>query len=225
MPYTFTVASGTPQKAEADLLAVPVFSGRALGPGAKAVNAGLDGTLAAFMGEAGFEGKVDEVLVVPAAGVAARAVLLVGLGDRGKVTPETVRRAGAALARKATKARTVATTILDAVPAGPERAAAAQALAEGVTLGGYRFLRYKQKSDPPVTEKVIVLGRKDSDLQAALDRGVAVGFGLLTCDTEEQALDRAGLPGSREDKGYEAASAALLTATTLRRVRRRYETP
>ena len=60
--------------------------------------------------------------------------------------------------------------------------------------------------------------------RVALDHGVAVGFGLLTCDTDEQALDRAGLPGSREDKGYEAASAALVTATTLRRIRRPSET-
>jgi len=50
----------------------------------------------------------------------------------------------------------------------------------------------------------------------ALDHGVAVGFGLLTCDTEQQALDRAGLEGSQEDKGYEATVAALLTARTLR---------
>jgi 6,7-dimethyl-8-ribityllumazine synthase len=54
----------------------------------------------------------------------------------------------------------------------------------------------------------------------AVDTGVAVGFGLLTCDTEEQALARAGLEGSSEDKGYEATSAALVTAMTLRRIRR-----
>ncbi len=52
--------------------------------------------------------------------------------------------------------------------------------------------------------------------RVALDAGIPVGFGLLTCDTEEQALDRAGLPGSRESKGYEATAAALLTAQTLR---------
>jgi len=46
--------------------------------------------------------------------------------------------------------------------------------------------------------------------------GVPVGFGVLTCDTDEQARDRAGLPGSREDKGYEAAQAALATVVTLR---------
>ena len=45
--------------------------------------------------------------------------------------------------------------------------------------------------------------------------GVPVGFGVLTCDTEEQALDRAGLAGSREDKGHEAAMAAVVTAVTL----------
>ncbi|HET8717453.1 MAG TPA: 6,7-dimethyl-8-ribityllumazine synthase, partial [Nocardioidaceae bacterium] len=43
-----------------------------------------------------------------------------------------------------------------------------------------------------------------------------------TCDDEQQALDRAGLEGSREDKGYEAASAALVTASTLRKIRRGY---
>lgn len=46
--------------------------------------------------------------------------------------------------------------------------------------------------------------------------GVPVGFGVLTCDDEAQALDRAGLEGSREDKGAEAAEAAVATAVTLR---------
>ncbi|MGN6781842.1 MAG: 6,7-dimethyl-8-ribityllumazine synthase [Marmoricola sp.] len=57
--------------------------------------------------------------------------------------------------------------------------------------------------------------------RVALETGTPIGFGLLTCDTVEQALDRAGLEHSREDKGYEATSAALLTAQTLRRIRRR----
>ena len=52
----------------------------------------------------------------------------------------------------------------------------------------------------------------------ALDHTVAVGFGVLTCDTEQQALDRAGLEGSSEDKGHEATSAALATARVLGRV-------
>ena len=46
--------------------------------------------------------------------------------------------------------------------------------------------------------------------------GTPVGFGVLTCDNEEQALDRAGLEGSSEDKGYEAFQAAVLTELALR---------
>ncbi|MFC8733909.1 6,7-dimethyl-8-ribityllumazine synthase [Luteimicrobium sp. NPDC057192] len=46
--------------------------------------------------------------------------------------------------------------------------------------------------------------------------GVPVGFGVLTCDDEQQALDRAGLPGSKEDKGAEAAEAAVATVVALR---------
>jgi 6,7-dimethyl-8-ribityllumazine synthase len=55
----------------------------------------------------------------------------------------------------------------------------------------------------------------DGLARVALDHDVPVGFGLLTCDTEAQALDRAGLPGSGEDKGYEAAHAAMATALAV----------
>ena len=56
----------------------------------------------------------------------------------------------------------------------------------------------------------------DGLTRVAVDTGVPVGFGVLTCDTEEQARDRAGLAGSREDKGHEAALAAVATAQVVR---------
>jgi 6,7-dimethyl-8-ribityllumazine synthase len=56
--------------------------------------------------------------------------------------------------------------------------------------------------------------------RVSVDSGVPVGFGLLTCDDERQALDRAGLEGSQEDKGHEAALAAVATAVTLRDLHR-----
>ncbi|MCW2829688.1 MAG: 6,7-dimethyl-8-ribityllumazine synthase [Aeromicrobium sp.] len=52
--------------------------------------------------------------------------------------------------------------------------------------------------------------------RVALDTGVPIGFGLLTTDDEAQALDRAGLAGSREDKGREAVEAALSAWNVLR---------
>ena len=53
----------------------------------------------------------------------------------------------------------------------------------------------------------------------SLDSHTPVGNGVLTVDTESQALDRAGLPGSAEDKGREAVLAALDTARVLRSLR------
>lgn len=56
----------------------------------------------------------------------------------------------------------------------------------------------------------------DGLTRVALDTRTPIGFGVLTTDNESQALDRAGLPGSIEDKGAEAASAAIMTAVVLR---------
>lgn len=55
--------------------------------------------------------------------------------------------------------------------------------------------------------------------QVSILTGKPVGFGVLTLDDEQQGLDRAGLPGSKEDKGAEAAEAAVATALVLRGIR------
>jgi 6,7-dimethyl-8-ribityllumazine synthase len=60
----------------------------------------------------------------------------------------------------------------------------------------------------------------DGLTRVAVDTGVPIGFGLLTCDTEAQALDRCGMADSSEDKGREAVMAAVETALLLRKVRR-----
>ena len=52
--------------------------------------------------------------------------------------------------------------------------------------------------------------------EVSVSTGTPIGFGVLTCDTEEQALDRAGLEGASEDKGYEAFAAAVNTVAALR---------
>ena len=46
-------------------------------------------------------------------------------------------------------------------------------------------------------------------MHASLTRSKPIGFGVLMCDNLEQATARAGLPGSKEDKGYDSALAAL----------------
>ena len=125
--------------------------------------------------------------------------------------------------------------ITDALLAGAQRA-----LAE-VNAGSVTVLRVPGAFELPVATKVladtgadavVALGvvirggtphfeyvcsaATDGLTRVAVETGIPVGFGLLTCDTAEQAFDRAGVPGSSEDKGWEAAMAAVETALTLR---------
>lgn len=55
--------------------------------------------------------------------------------------------------------------------------------------------------------------------RVSLDESTPIGNGVLTCDTERQAIERAGFADSVEDKGAEATVAALETALRLRELR------
>lgn len=121
----------------------------------------------------------------------------------------------------------VAEVLLVRVPGTFELPVVAEALAGG---HGGRGLPDGLPYDAVVALGVVVRGETphfdyvcraatDGLTRVALDTGVPVGFGVLTCDDEEQALARAGLPGSEEDKGREAAQAAVATALTLRGLR------
>ncbi|MGO1839947.1 MAG: 6,7-dimethyl-8-ribityllumazine synthase [Candidatus Microbacterium stercoravium] len=125
-------------------------------------------------------------------------------------------------------------TISDALLAGAERMLE-QANAD------YRVVRVAGAFELPVVSKaaldkgadaVVALGviirggtphfeyisasATDGLTRVALDTGKPVGFGVLTTDDEQQALVRAGLPESREDKGFEAADAAVRAVLALR---------
>jgi len=128
-------------------------------------------------------------------------------------------------------------TISDGLIAGAERVLAASG-------ASWRLVRVPGSFELPVAAKaaldagadaVVALGviirggtphfefvssaATDGLTRVALDTGKPVGFGVLTLDDEQQGLDRAGLEGSREDKGAEAADAALRTALLLRELR------
>lgn len=170
MTIKATLSSTTPDRARADLLAVPVFKGRKLGPGLNGVAAALRGAEAA-----GFDGAPGEVLIVPAPdGVAAKSVAFVGLGAPRDVTVDSLRRAGAALARRARAIRSVATTLADAAPSGVDRADAVGALVEGVALGNYQFLRYKQEPKRSQLATLTLLGASGARAQSAVDAALVI---------------------------------------------------
>ncbi len=176
MPLSFRVVSTPADKVTADLLAVPVGAGPTLGPGTDVVDDALGGGLRAFMKETGFEGKPGQSLVVPTlGGVKAPAAVVVGVGPFDELTADGLRRAAAVVARKAKKAKSVATTLVElAGAAGIERVDAAQALAEGISLGSYEFLKYKGDENGSRLTRVDVIGKGGARVKAALERGASV---------------------------------------------------
>ena len=138
-----TLAKADAVGAKAELLAVPVFAGAELGPGAEEAVAALGVPVAPLLEARGFTGKTGEVAALPTLGrLPATVLLLVGVGERAKVDAEVLRRAAAAVVRQSRGARKAVTTLTQALPSDP--AAAVQAVTEGALLAAYRFDKYKQ---------------------------------------------------------------------------------
>ena len=158
---TFVYSTDAPASVRTDVLVLPVYEGPEAGPGVKDVK-GAD--LLALYAEAKLKGKRGEPLLVPntgGLGVAAKSVLLVGVGKRRDVTTDSLRRALGRVAPQLAKRRTVATTFPQVVGRSPEDAV--QATVEGLLLGSYRFDRYKSGKnedhpEKPALRTVTVLG-------------------------------------------------------------------
>ena len=140
--------------------------------------------------------------------------------------------------RVAVVAATWHTQVMNGLVAGAERALAAYGVTEPEVIrvpGTFELpvvaaALAKAGYDAVVALGVVIRGgtphfdyvcsaATDGLTRVSVDHAMPVGFGVLTCDTEEQARARSGLPGSSEDKGREAVLAALDTAVTLKRLR------
>jgi 6,7-dimethyl-8-ribityllumazine synthase len=125
-------------------------------------------------------------------------------------------------------------TVMDGLLAGAERALADSGVSDVTVIrvaGTYELPVAARRVANSGVDAMVALGvvirggtphfeyvcgaATDGLTQVSVSTGIPIGFGVLTCDNDEQALDRAGLPGSKEDKGYEAAQAALATAVAL----------
>jgi leucyl aminopeptidase len=153
------------------------------------------------MAEAEFEGKAGEALAVPTGGaLAVKAAVLIGLGARDELTVDRFRAAGAALARRAKKVATVATTLVEAAPDSLEKAAVAQAVVEGIVLGGYQYLEYKSEAKRSALESVVVLARGGAAVRRAIERGEVVAAAVVW------ARDAVNLPSAEKSPAALAKS-------------------
>ena len=162
-----------PERARAVLIALPVAAGANLAGAAASLDALLEGAPSAALKFAGFTGKLGETqIVVGGQGVTAKAVLLVGIGKANDLTLDGIRKIGAAIARRSRTSKSVAVAVLSGLSKSLDATDALSALAEGIVLGNYQYLKFK--SDPKRSQltTVAILGAAGARAQTALDAAI-----------------------------------------------------
>ena len=130
---------------------------------------GVDG---AFLAAQGFTGDKGEVRAVPGGD---GTTYLVGLGPADRVDADVLRHAAGALARAAKRETALAVDLVGAAAEGTSAAPAAQAVVEGLVLGGYQYDAFKSSPTPAALERVVVVAGGGQRTAAAIERGQAVG--------------------------------------------------
>lgn len=162
MPLTLAVESlATPPAG--GTIATGVQSGKR---GLSGLPSALDGTAGALAAR-GFEGKLGQTLAVPSS---EGTSVLVGMGESSALSAESYRTIGAALVRSSFGETSVATSILDTIPAKLDRAACAQAFVEGLLLASYQFTSYKSSATPRALTSVVLTGKIGRSIQQGVDR-------------------------------------------------------
>jgi leucyl aminopeptidase len=171
---TYSLRKGAAEKTKTDVVVAGVVKtnkGLAMAPGGEGVGAAYGRKLQPLLSTLGFEGKPGEVVKIPTAGTLKSPLLiLVGLGEAEKVTPEAVRRAAGVAARAVSNAATVALA-LPASDADHVRAAA-----DGYQLGTYSFTAFKTTPAPDVAGEVVILSdvARQKEVAAALETSQVV---------------------------------------------------
>lgn len=206
-----SAATGRAERVQADLLSLGLTENTKTLKGAAAeIDDALGGAISEVLAAgADFSGKPGETAIIrPARGIAARLVLLVGLGRR--MDAESLRvMAGTALRESiALKVKSVALII--PAPLGRMQAQdAAQALAEGAGMGGYLFEEYRSTERKTAPETVSVVG--DSKSARAIRAGVDAGAIISECTA--LARDFVNHPGNTATPTMLAQEAQRLAKT------------
>jgi leucyl aminopeptidase len=173
---------GSIQDTTADTLIVNLFEEATTPGGATgAVDQALNGAISELIASGDLTGKAGEVTVFYSRGaIAAKRVLVAGLGKREGFNLESVRQTAAAAIQRAQalKAKEVATIVHGAGIAGLPIAAAAQATVEGSLLALYT---YEKKEDDGIQSLTIM--EIDEAKIAEIEQGVGVGTAVVTGTT------------------------------------------
>lgn len=192
------VVAGDIAQSDAGCVVVNLFEGVTHpGGGTGAVDRALDGAISALIAQGDLRGKYGELVLFPTFGrIPAPRVLVAGLGKPGEFTIDRVRDLSADIARRLRAARieTFATITHGAGIAGLDPRACAQAIAEGVVLGLYRFRQHKRPEEDAAEVREVVLVEHDATKVDALQAGVDAG--VVLAEAQNFARDLANEPGN-----------------------------
>ena len=180
--------------ATGDAVVIPLTKSDAPPRALAALDEAIGGLCARVWAAGDFTGKSGEVLSLPVAGIAAKRVVLIGLGDERSASRESLRAVGGRAAKTLARAKAAKASL--AVPALRRVAAelAGQALAEGLVLGAYRFDKYKTGNDAPTALERVTLLAPDARQVPALRRGAKLG--QTVAEAANFARDLSNEPGS-----------------------------
>jgi leucyl aminopeptidase len=201
---------------------------RPLAGAAAAVDRASRGAIKALIESGDFRGRLLEVAMLYPPAMRSARLILVGLGRRAELTEHRVRQAAGAAARRARElsAGTLATVVPGPGPGGIAPARAAQAVAEGVILGSYRFTAYRSEPPGRPLKRVEIV---ESDAALARSLAPAVARGAAWANATCLARDLASTPGqdltpealaerAREIAGAAGASIEVLGVPELERL-------
>jgi leucyl aminopeptidase len=128
-----------------------------------------EGVDAAFLSAQGFEGKLGDVRCVP--GADGRPAYVVGLGAEASVDAAVLRSVAGSLARAAKREESLAIPIGGSLVDAPT---AAQAVVEGLELGGYQYTAYKSTGTPRALSRVVLVGAGGKRVQDAVAKAQVI---------------------------------------------------
>ncbi len=186
------ISKYTDAASKADLLALPIFVGEKLTGPAATVDGVLNGQISRLLREEIFTGKsLTRQLLLPHPLRGFRRLILIGMGKRDELNTDQLRRFGGAIAQAA--AGQVARIAVIIPDSAVDRAAGAQAIVEGVILGGYDDSRFRSPQPERITLRTLSLlstGRNLAAIKAGADRG------LLIATLQNRCRDLSGTPSN-----------------------------
>jgi leucyl aminopeptidase len=197
-----------PRELECDGLIVPIAQTERLPRALRALDASLEGRIAAYLENGDFRGHAGQLTCFPGGGIRAARVVLVGLGPDARLNAEGLRTAagravGPLIGAKAKRAALLVPGVRRAAPAD-----VGQALTEGAVLGAYRFDKYQTLEEPPPALERLDLLPVDGRQTAGLRRGAQLGSVIAAATN--LARDLSNEPGSVHTPAWMARRARAL---------------